>query len=207
MKTYECKKTRKIVESVLLLTLCAALSAGVWAQGRAAKLSDGLVRLHVLAVSDDEYEQAVKLQVRDAVLAYLTPGLEGLSSPDEAREYISGHLDGIASAAESASEGRPVSVSMTREYYPTRDYGSFALPAGEYTSLRIVLGEGLGHNWWCVVFPPLCMAAAEPAATQTAGLDENDAALISGNDGQYEIRFRTLELWGELKHALDRTDK
>lgn len=195
----------RIPEAVLLAALCAVLAAGVWAQGRAGRLAEDLVRLHVVAVSDDEAEQAVKLRVRDAVLAYLEPSLDGLHDAQTARGTIRTHLDGIQAAAETAAEGHPVTVTLGREYYPTRDYGSFALPAGEYCSLRVVLGEGQGHNWWCVVFPPLCMSAAESPAAEAvgSGLTDADASLISGQDGDYVIRFRALELWGELQHRLE----
>lgn len=193
------------LETALLTALCAALAAGVWAQGRAGRLAEDLVRLHVVAVSDDAQEQAVKLRVRDAVLAYLQPSLSGLDDAQTARGTIRAHLDGVQEAAAAAAEGRPVTVTLGREYYPTRDYGSFALPAGEYCSLRVVLGEGQGHNWWCVVFPPLCMTAAESPATEAvgSGLTAADASLISGQDGDYVIRFRALELWGQLQHALE----
>ncbi|MFR5783346.1 MAG: stage II sporulation protein R, partial [Oscillospiraceae bacterium] len=94
-----------------------------------------------------------------------------------------------------------VSVTLGREYYPTRDYGTFALPAGSYESLRVVLGEGRGHNWWCVVFPPLCLSAAETeSALETLGGDS--AQLLSGEGEGVVFKFRLLELWGELMEYL-----
>lgn len=178
----------------MLLALCITLCAGVWASARSAALSGSLVRLHVVAVSDDAEEQAIKLRVRDSVLAYLEPRLEGVQDAAGARELI-------GSAAETAAEGREVSVTLGREYYPTRDYGTFALPAGSYESLRVVLGEGRGHNWWCVVFPPLCLSAAETeSALETLGGDS--AQLLSGEGEGVVFKFRLLELWGELMEYL-----
>ena len=95
-----------------------------------------------------------------------------------------------------------MAVTLGREYYPTRDYGSFALPAGRYESLRVVLGEGEGHNWWCVVFPPLCLSAAEAQeALETLGGDSAQL-LAPAEDGGVVFRFRLLELWGELMEYL-----
>lgn len=197
MKTQLLKKW----EISMLLALCITLCAGTWASARSEALSDALVRLHVIAVSDDAEEQEIKLRVRDSVLAYLEPRLEGADDAAEARELISAELDGIKAAAETAAEGREVSVTLSREYYPTRDYGSFALPAGSYESLRVVLGEGEGHNWWCVVFPPLCLSAAEAEnALETLGGDS--AQLLSGEGEGVVFKFRLLELWGELMEHL-----
>ena len=147
-------------ELALLLAVCVTLLTGTWAQARSALLASRLVRLHVIAVSDDDTEQAVKLQVRDAVLAYLEPQLAGVTDVDTARLRIADDLDGIARAAQTAAGERPVRVSLGAEHYPTRDYGAFALPAGVYTSLRVTLGAGAGHNWWRVIYPPLCAQAA-----------------------------------------------
>lgn len=197
MKTQLLKKW----EISMLLALCVTLCAGTWASARSEALSDALVRLHVIAVSDEAEEQEIKLRVRDSVLAYLEPRLEGADDAAAARELISAELDGIKAAAETAAEGREVSVTLSREYYPTRDYGSFALPAGSYESLRVVLGEGEGHNWWCVVFPPLCLSAAEAEnALETLGGDS--AQLLSGEGEGVVFKFRLLELWGELMEYL-----
>lgn len=192
-------KTRflKNWELSMLLALCVTLLFGLWASARSRALSEGLIRLHVLAVSDDENEQRIKLAVRDSVLAYLEPQLDAAPDVTAARGIISAGLDGIRSAAEAAAEGRPVTVTLSREYYPTRDYGSFALPAGSYESLRVVLGEGEGHNWWCVVFPPLCTAAVtEPEELPQAVASVSGVAL---GEPKYALRFRSMELWGELR--------
>ena len=117
-------------ELALLLAVCVTLLTGTWAQVRSQLLAARLVRLHVIAVSDDDAEQAVKLQVRDAVLAYLEPQLQGVTDADAAQQLIAGDLDGIARAAQAAAGERPVRVALGPEHYPTRDYGTFALPAG-----------------------------------------------------------------------------
>lgn len=186
----------KIWETALLLALCVSLCVGTWAQGRQAQISGGLVRLHVIAASDEPEEQELKLRVRDGVLEHLAPVLDNADSAESARELLSADLDGVRRAAETYAEGRPVRVEFGQEYYPTRDYGSFVLPAGRYQSLRVTIGQGQGHNWWCVVFPPLCVSAAEQRRALDA-MSEDDRALITDADG-YELRFRIVELWGEL---------
>ena len=190
----------KLWEAAALVALCLSLCAGTWAQARQSAISGSLIRLHVVAVSDDEAEQALKLEVRDAVLAYLAPRLKGAGDSAAARELISGELEGIAKAAAAASKGREVTVTLGCESFPTRQYEGFTLPAGKYESLRVVLGAGRGHNWWCIVFPPLCLPAAEAEQVQSV-MSEDDFALVTESEG-YELRFRLVELWGELTAAL-----
>ena len=189
-------KVLKVWETALLLALSITLCAGVWAQGRQESISSSLVRLHVLAHSDSAEEQALKLRVRDAVLEYISPRLEDAESVSDARLILEREMQGIALAASEAAEGRAVSLSLGSESYPTKSYEGFRLPAGRYESLRVVLGEGEGANWWCIVYPPVCLSAvqSEPVA---AVMNKEDYALVSSQEG-WELRFRTVELWGEL---------
>lgn len=182
-------------EIALLLALCFTLLAGTWAGAASSRVSEGLVRLHVIAASDDATEQAIKLDVRDAVLSYLEPKLDSAADIAGAEALIEANLDGIAAAAESAAQGREVNVTLGEEYYPTREYDTFSLPAGRYQSLRVTLGEGAGHNWWCVVFPPLCQSSAEEVRPVLAALGEEDAALLTGESEGYVIKFKAMELW------------
>ena len=151
----------KIWELALLIALCAGVLTGLWAQRTQENIADQMVRLHVLAVDDSEEEQSVKLEVRDKVLEYLQPILAEADSREEAQELVQAHLEDVQKAARTAAGGRRVAVTLSEEYYPTRDYEGFSLPAGQYTSLRVVLGNGAGHNWWCVVYPPLCFASGD----------------------------------------------
>lgn len=202
MTGYIQAKKVKICETALLIALCAALCAGTWAQARQEALSAALVRLHVVAVSDDACEQEIKLDVRDAVLEYLTPKLDGVQDVAQARRIIAQELNAIAQIAAANAQGRGITVTLGQERYPTRRYTGFALPAGEYESLRIVLGEGAGENWWCVVFPPLCTGGVE-ADEVRAAMKSDDYAIIT-ESGEYELKFRTLELWGELTAMFER---
>lgn len=195
------KNKLKIWEISALAALCISLCAGTWAQARQSSISDSLVRLHVLAVSDDYEEQQIKLQVRDAVLEYISPKLENAESSEDAKLIISANREGIRKAAQTVAEGREVTVTLSREYYPTREYESFSLPAGRYDSLRVVLGSGEGHNWWCVVFPPLCVDAAQAEKAADA-LSDTDYGIVAETDG-YKIKFRIVELWGEMCEYID----
>lgn len=191
----------KTWELALLFALCLTLCVGTWAEGRQQAISGGLVRLHVIAASDSEAEQALKLRVRDDVLSYLSPKLDGLTGFDEAQRLIKNELPNIKAAAEKSAEGRKIQVYLSEEYYPTREYESFTLPAGKYQSLRVIIGEGEGQNWWCVVFPPLCLSAAEQEKAMDA-MGNEERGIITEAEG-YEIKFRLVELWGELMELIN----
>ena len=194
-------KNLRAWEIALLFALCLALCAGLWAQKKQQAIGSQVLRLHVLAVDDSETEQALKLRVRDSVLACLAPELENVTGRDEAREIVAQSLPRIAEAAAAAAEGRRVEVSLGRESYPLRRYEGYVLPAGSYESLRVVLGEGEGRNWWCVIFPQLCLTASAAEQAQSV-MNPEDFAIISEEEG-YELRFRVVELWGELMRLLD----
>ena len=184
-------------ESALLLALCVTLCTGLWADRTERRLSDQVVRLHVVANSDSPEDQAEKLRLRDRALALLSPLLADCGSRDEAVNIILSHRDELEALGD-------VTVRVAREYFPTRQYGTFSLPAGEYTALRLTIGDGAGQNWWCVVFPPLCTEALTvgDAADAFLSLDEESADLIAGPDREYDLRFRVVEWWGELKEWL-----
>lgn len=164
-------------------------------------LRENLLRLHVVGASDAKEDQDVKLLVRDAVLASLEEGLQDLTDPELACDYVARMLPKVEAAAnrclQAAGFSDSVQVSLTEEAFPTRDYDTFSLPAGVYRALRIVIGEGEGRNWWCVVFPQLCMGEDFVETASVAGLDEELAGTL---EGDREIRFWLLEKWGELKN-------
>lgn len=195
---------KKIVVYAIGLLLCALFLA-VMPTGGEEGIYRSVVRLHVLANSDTEADQARKLAVRDAILTTYGDRLD-CQNRAEAEAHITALLSDIRTTAEEtlASEGctDTVEVYFSEERYPTRNYGELHFPAGVYPSLRVVIGEGKGQNWWCVLFPPLCLDAAvgevaPPPEEAPVGLTEAEWQLISG-DGRYEIRFRVLELLSEL---------
>ena len=171
------------------LVVTAIFSAGV--QQEQTELSQKLIRLHIVANSDSEADQTLKLQVRDRVSAQVSALVAGAESAGQAEAILRENLEGLA---RTAAEGHdyPVRVSLQRENFPTRDYESFSLAAGEYETLRVVLGAGEGHNWWCVLFPPLCT----DACLDDAGLEEEEQQLLTG---ERPVRFKTLELLDWLR--------
>lgn len=137
------------------------------------------MRLHVLANSDTEEDQALKLLVRDAVLERATEILEQSADRAEAEIRLRESLPELEAIAEETVRATGYDYAVTAELedtaFPTKEYDGFSLPAGEYLALRILIGEGVGQNWWCVVFPPLCTAASA---------DVPETALAAGPDGR-----------------------
>ena len=195
-------RTLRPWELSLLLALCLALFAGVWADAQQERLAGQLVRLHVIAASDSPADPAEKLAVRDAVLETLTPRLAKAKDAQAAQAIIRAARPALLRAARTATN-QPLQIVLGSAHYPTRDCGTFALPAGNYTSLRLILGAGEGHNWWCVVFPPL-VTPETPADGAVETLSREDLALLQRDGGEYEIRFRILELWDMLCERLEK---
>ena len=198
----------KRVEIVLMVAAALVLMSGALALQTQDQLADKVVRLHVLANSDSEEDQALKLRVRDRVLERATELLEQSADRQEAEALLRGNLLELENLAaeEIAAAGYdyPVTAELTDTTFPTREYDGFTLPAGEYLALRIVSGEGAGQNWWCVVFPPLCTTASAdvPASALAAGLTQEDVNLITEEPG-YVLKFKTVELWERLRAALE----
>ena len=199
----------KIFEVALLIGLAVFLTSGALALRTQNDLADKVVRLHVLANSDSEEDQVLKLQVRDVVLERATAILEESADRREAASRLRGELlefERIA-AEEIAAEGYdyPVTVELENTEFPTKEYDGFTLPAGEYLALRVIIGEGQGQNWWCVVFPPLCTAASAdiPASALAAGFSEEEVSLITEEDQGYVLKFKAVEWWETLKEKWD----
>ena len=197
---------KKYITVVSLLLLAAILAGCCCLQAQQRRLSEKLVRLHVVASSDSEYDQAVKLEVRDAVLDAATALMDG--SPDPRRALAEG-LPIIEAAAKKRlselNEDAPVTVTLRNELFPTRNYANFSLPAGVYRSLRVTVGAGEGHNWWCVVFPSICLTASMDElelAAEAAGFSEGEIRLITEDGEGYVLKFKTLELLQKLKNLL-----
>lgn len=199
----------RLWEAALFLAFGLTLTAGVWSSASASALAGQVLRLHVVANSDTQEDQVLKLQVRDAVLEQADLLLEDVTDRGEAEAVLSQQLQALAEAGAAVVAGAgydyPVTVSLEDCWFPTKVYDGFSLPAGTYRALRIVIGEGGGQNWWCVVFPPLCLGSVteEVAATAAqAGLSEDQVSLITGRDGGYVLKFKLMEWWDSLIQAL-----
>lgn len=186
--------------------LCFSLAVGVVSLLRDRKsLENHLIRLHVVAHSDSEADQKVKLQVRDAILESLQEGFAGIADMEKARAYLQENLPKLQTIANEtlkrAGFSQEAVVSLCKEAFDRRVYDTFTLPAGVYEALRVTIGEGKGHNWWCVAFPTLCLPATstgfEDAAVE-AGFSETMAQTLTGED--YELRFYLLDVLGRLEN-------
>ena len=199
----------KFFEIALLIGLVVFLTSGALALRTQDELADKVVRLHVLANSDSEEDQALKLQVRDVVLERATAILEQSADRREAESRLRGELLELerVAAEEIAAEGYdyPVTVNLENTDFPTKEYDGFTLPAGEYLALRVIIGEGKGRNWWCVVFPPLCTSASAdlPASALAAGFSEEEVSLITEENQGYVLKFKAVEWWETLKEKWD----
>ncbi len=193
---------RFYVAIAVLLVLLMALSF-LPVHGEEA-IYDTVVRLHVLANSDTPEDQALKLEVRDAVLAVTTPLVEDATTREEAVAVLQDHLEDLEEAARTViwAAGREdaVSVTLGEEEYPTRTYETCCFPAGTYLSLRICIGEAAGQNWWCVLFPPLCLSAATASGNKEdaflqVGLSKDQYGIITDTQKtKYKVRFKLLEM-------------
>ena len=178
-------------------SLCVA-TVGVRASAQQRMLSEKMIRFHVLANSDTDADQTLKLQVRDAALSYLE--LFNWQSRAEAETWLNNHIAEIENVCRTklAEFGcsQTVSVTLENEVYPTRKYDTFSLPAGEYLSLKIVLGQGGGHNWWCVVYPSFCTPTPVEFSNiaVSAGFLESEITLITDDSPGVEVKFKILEL-------------
>ena len=169
------------------------------------QIYNDVLRLHVIAESDSEEDQALKLNVRDAVLACVSEKVADCTSFEEANAAVGAILDEIQTAAEVCVRENQsdcsVTVALSPEKYPRRDYGSSCLPAGVYQSLRVTLGDGAGKNWWCVLFPTVCVRFAEGEADEkayvAAGFTPEEYRISTG-DGEWKVKFRILEILSEL---------
>ena len=169
------------------------------------EIYESVVRLHVLANSDSQEDQALKLKVRDEVLRVTEPLLTGCESREQAEQILEQHMEEIEAAAQAVVREQgyeyPVSVLLGKEEYPTRNYENCCFPSGTYVSMRVCIGDAEGQNWWCVLFPPLCLSAASAEDEQSneeafisVGLTGEQYRVITQTDQvKYRIRFKILE--------------
>lgn len=191
------------------VAFCFLVAAFFWCGTLVAdrqRLQEELIRLHIVANSDAGEDQAVKLQVRDAVTESLRTALADVADVEQAKAYLRENLPKIqkianTALAEAGMEPSAV-VTLCREAFDTRVYDTFSLPAGIYEALRITIGEGQGKNWWCVVFPGLCIPATSDGFDEVAagaGFPDALNRTLKGEAG-YEVRFFLLDALGRLEN-------
>lgn len=188
------------------LVLCLLISlCGFY--GRCTGVRESVVRLHILANSDSEEDQALKLKVRDAVVEAAAGWLDGAENADEALALAKERLPELKAVAQQtvtdAGYDYPVDATLCTMYFTTRQYDTVTLPAGVYEAVRFTIGSGEGKNWWCVVYPPLCAGAAMERKTLNDVLDSEQVAMVTG-DERFLVRFKVVEWWEALLNFLHR---
>ena len=162
------------------------------------EIYEDTLRLHILANSDSAEDQALKLRIRDKLLLTYGEKLRDGASIDEAKLTVTGLLSFIENDVETwireMGYDYEVKAMLGEEWYDTRDYGDFSLPAGYYSSLRIIIGNGSGQNWWCVMYPPMCMElACESAPADDGVIDYSREEIALIQSGKYQVKFKILE--------------
>ena len=196
----------KTTKRILILFLSLALLIGLLAVlpiHSESNIYENVLRLHVIANSDSEEDQALKLLVRDAILAETQKLLANISDKKSAENIILQNTEQLRLIAEKVvienGFSYPVSITLGKEEYPTKNYESCAFPSGEYTSLQIFIGDASGKNWWCVLYPPLCLSAAtDKDAFASVGITDSQYQIITDTQNpKYKIRFKILESFSE----------
>lgn len=197
----------KFIEKTLLLAfIFTVLFSFTGFAAGCEDIPNHVLRLHVLANSDSKEDQALKLKVRDRILAESSHIMDNVANKTEAQNAVRTALPKLKSAAEDEVQKQgyhyPVDVKMERLYFTTRQYQTVTLPAGEYDSLRVTIGKAEGHNWWCVIFPPMCLPAAEEPKELGDVLNENQLQIVEGK-GDFEVKFKAVELYEQFRDYME----
>lgn len=210
------KKDKKIISISFVIGIAAAVVVGAffskaYADRVQRELAENVIRFHVIANSDSENDQELKLKIRDEVIAFLEDKLKGCHNKDESREIIEANIEQIELIAEETAfeNGFPydVEAEICVDTFPIRQYGDVRMPSGDYEALKISIGKAEGHNWWCVVYPPLCfvdIAHGEITDESEQKLMEGaDRVLMVSDEAVPEFKFKVVELWQDFEHRDD----
>lgn len=204
-------------KAVLIIFVCIALTLAVTAfefEKSENALASSVIRLHVIANSDDSYDQQLKLKVRDRIISSMPDIIDENCNITLAKEFVIASLETFASIAEDELRRNgcrhSVNVTFGTADFPTRDYGNLILPAGSYEALRIEIGKAEGQNWWCVLFPPLCFVDESCVTADnsiTGSIEEsigkqNTYLIDKGESRKSRIKFKTYEIWQKSKRKL-----
>lgn len=199
-------KKIRILEISLSLGLVISIIFSVVSFGFNCKdVRNNVVRLHILANSDSEEDQRIKLIVRDELLSCGKDLFSGIVNVDNAKEILEKQKNEIINKINNILyiNGFEYSsdICLVREYFTTRSYEGFTLPAGEYLAVKVLLGKGEGKNWWCVMFPPLCLPAANDEDSLDIYINEKGAEAVQ-NYRKYEMRFKIIEIYENIKNNI-----
>ena len=200
---------------IFLLTLFIFFSAYPYVTAVSSDISDSVFRLHVIANSDSQEDQNLKYKVRDALLEYMNTLCSSEFSKEEAMNIAENHIDDFSNIAQDIVTQNgydyPINVSIGKYNFPTKEYGDVSLPAGNYDALRVEIGSASGHNWWCVMFPPLCFVDVSSGVVPESskellqdGMSEEEYDLLtkSSDNSELNFKFKIVELFENLKLKL-----
>lgn len=196
------KKLLRIEISLLVaLIICGVLNINAFSQ-QCESIREKMLRMHVIANSDSEEDQQLKLKVRDAVLSAGKEIFDGSITSSEAQEKITPHIDYLENVALDTikNEGFDYGVEITveNEYFNTRTYDNIVtLPAGYYNAIKVIIGEGKGQNWWCVMFPPMCLPTAVAECEISDVLTEDETEIVTETE-KYKFKFKIVEFFEEI---------
>ena len=189
------------IKSACIAFVLAVIYSMIPFQSECSQISDEVFRLHILANSDSDFDQNLKLKVRDKVLCFTQPLFESAKSKEGAEKVISENLQSIADVAyaEVLNNGFDYSVKaeITNMYFSTRYYDNYTLPSGMYDALRITIGEGKGHNWWCVMYPSICISSESEKDSKAHEVFDQKQYDIVKNE-QYQYKFKIVELFEQF---------
>ncbi|MBE6023967.1 MAG: stage II sporulation protein R [Cellulosilyticum sp.] len=210
MKSKQNNKVNNYILMGTLLGIAAVTLVGNILMTNSKRITDSLaqeiIRFHVVANSDTVEDQLLKQQIKDEVIEYMEPLVKESKDIDETRSIVGDNLDEIQEIAESTvldyGKDYEIYISLDKANFPTKSYGDIVFPAGEYEACRIVIGEGKGENWWCVMYPPLCYIDAASGVVPLEGkeqlqeeLSDEQYQLVANNqtNGKYQIRFKIID--------------
>ena len=196
---------KKFEISISLAMITAIIFSIISFADTAEKIREDVLRLHVIAASDSEADQSLKLKVRDAILTAGADIFDGSVDVENAVKKITPKIKNLEETANKViKENRfdyDVAITIDKEYFTTRTYETVTLPAGDYLSLIVIIGEGNGKNWWCVMFPPMCISAAAEDTVLQSALNEDEINLVNRNP-KIEPRFKVIEIFEKLKNKI-----
>lgn len=196
----------KIEASLLAaLLICFVLNISSFSE-ECRNIRSKMLRMHVIANSDSDIDQGLKLKVRDAVLAEGKEIFDGSVTADDAKSKILPETERLRKAALTVIENEgfsyDVKITVGNEYFNTRTYdNSVTLPAGYYTAVKVIIGEGKGHNWWCVMFPPMCLPAASKECEISDVLEKDEVQIVEGGS-KYKFKFKIVEIYEKISEKL-----
>ncbi len=212
------RKVSRLLLIIILLVITSVCILNAYSSSVMTDISSNILRLHIVASSDSAEDQNLKLKVRDNIVTYTNEVLAECENPEDAYSILNENLGKLEEIANETikKEGFDYCAEAKLGIYdfPTKDYGDIILPGGEYTSLRIVIGEGVGQNWWCVLFPPLCFINANASKVTDEGerklkdsISDDSYSVIKKADKGVKFKFKIVEVFESAKMRIQTSFK